>query len=133
MVISEYSTGIFLSVLSIVIDTSANPTGLLLAVPAKITSSILPPLRLFALCSPNTHLTASDMLLFPLPLGPTTAVIPLLNSSFTFSGKDLKPCKSSSFKYIGAPHQKTVFPPTIQCFVLPKTFFPLAGVNFALE
>ena len=34
--------------------------------------------------------------------GPTTAVTPRPNSSFILSGKDLKPCNSSDFKYI--PH-----------------------------
>ena len=66
-------------------------------------SSILSPRSDFAFCSPNTHLTASETLLFPLPFGPTTAVIPLLNSNFTLSEKDLKPCTLNCFKYIDTP------------------------------
>ena len=44
--------------------------------PAKITSGIVPPRKFFADCSPNTQRIASVILLFPLPLGPTTAVNP---------------------------------------------------------
>ena len=65
-----------LSELSKYIETSANPTFFLICVPAKITSSIFKPRRVFTLCSPKTHLTASDILLFPLPFGPTIVVIP---------------------------------------------------------
>ena len=71
--------------------TLAKLTGFLFSVPPKITSSILPPRRVFEDCSPKTHLTASPIFDFPLPLGPTTAVKPLPNSRTVLSGKDLKP------------------------------------------
>ena len=80
-------------------ETSAIPTGLLFSVPEKITSSMRLPLSVLGLCSPSTHFTASEMLLLPLPFGPTTAVIPLLKSSTVLSTKDLKPCISNLFKY----------------------------------
>jgi hypothetical protein len=38
-----------------------------------------------------THKMASDMLDFPLPFGPTIAVIGFSNVSLVFSGNDLKP------------------------------------------
>ena len=47
--------------------------------------------------SPNTQRTASLILLFPLPFGPTTAVTPWWKSSFVLSGNDLKPCISKDF------------------------------------
>ena len=97
---SLYAKGSLPSWLSIRMETSAKPRGFLFSVPANIISSILSPRRLLALCSPSTQRTASETLLLPLPFGPTTAVTPGLNSSFTFSGKDLKPCKSNRFKYI---------------------------------
>ena len=76
------------------------PRDFLPAVPAKITSSILAPLSILGLCSPSTHLMASLILLLPLPLGPTTQVIPLSNSTVTGSAKDLNPCISIFLKYI---------------------------------
>ena len=45
-------------------------------------------------CSPKTHLTASEILDLPDPLGPTTAVIWLSNSIFVLFAKDLKPFSS---------------------------------------
>ena len=56
--------------------TSARPSGARPAVPAKMTSSILPPRRLLAPCSPITQLSASTTLDLPEPLGPTTQVTP---------------------------------------------------------
>jgi hypothetical protein len=50
------------------------------------------------LCSPKTQRTASEILLLPLPLGPTMAVTPLPKDSVVLSGKDLKPDSLSSFK-----------------------------------
>src|SRR5271163_3122108 len=52
------------------------PSGLRSRVPAKITSSILPPRSVFALCSPSTQLTPSRMFDLPQPFGPTTTAIP---------------------------------------------------------
>ena len=59
-------------------DTAAHPIGLRTALPAKMTSTIALPRRLFALRSPRTHLIASTTLLLPQPLGPT---IPMMGSS----------------------------------------------------
>src|SRR5699024_3765660 len=79
------------------------------SVPLKTTSSILEHLRLFGDCSPRTHLIASLILLFPEPLGPTTAVIPLSKVSFVLSGDVLNPCISSDFSNIHTPHNKRLF------------------------
>ena len=79
------------ALLSNVNDTCAIPSGLRSALPAKMTSSILLPRRFFTLCSPNTQRMLSTTLDFPLPLGPTIAVIPLGNSNSTLSAKDLNP------------------------------------------
>ena len=62
-----------------------------LDVPAKITSSMRLDRRLDAAWAPSTHATASTMLDFPLPLGPTTTVIPGSRSRTVVSAKDLKP------------------------------------------
>ena len=86
--------------LSITIDTSANPNDFLACVPAKMMSSDFAPLKDFILCSPNTQRIASDILLFPEPFGPITVVIPGLNSNTVLSAKDLNPCISILFKYI---------------------------------
>ena len=84
-------------------ETSAKPVGLRFSVPAKITSSILLPRKDFMLCSPITQRIASEILLFPLPLGPTIAVMPLPKSRDILSTNDLNPCISSFFKYISTP------------------------------
>ena len=60
-------------------------------VPPKMTSCILAPRRDLLDCSPSTQRMASDRLLLPLPLGPTTAVKPWSNSNRVLSGKDLNP------------------------------------------
>src|SRR3954463_12531958 len=61
------------------------------AVPAKMTSSIFPPRRLLAPCSPSTQAMASTTLDLPEPLGPTTAVMPGSRRSVVGDAKDLKP------------------------------------------
>src|SRR5687767_16024232 len=71
--------------------TSAAPVGLRASEPLKMTSSILSPRRLLALCSPRTHVSASATLLLPQPFGPTMAVTPRSNASSDRSEKDLKP------------------------------------------
>lgn len=73
--------------------------GLRPSEPAKIMSFILPPRRFFADCSPNTQRTASVILLFPLPFGPTTAVTSSSNSIMVLSANDLNPVISIRFKY----------------------------------
>src|SRR5947209_13863978 len=83
--------GSALSVLSIVKVTSARPSGGRPAVPAKITSSILPPRSALAPYSPSTQAMASTTLDLPEPLGPTTQVIPGSSFSVVAEAKDLKP------------------------------------------
>ena len=61
------------------------------AVPAKMTSSILPPRRLFAPCSPITQLSASTTFDLPEPFGPTTHVMPGSSRSVVADANDLKP------------------------------------------
>ena len=82
------------SLLSMVRETLAKPWAFRFWVPPKMTSSILDPRSTLLDCSPNTQRTPSLMLLFPLPLGPTMAVIPSSKVSLVRSGKDLKPCSS---------------------------------------
>src|SRR4051794_6865544 len=71
--------------------TSARPRGGRPEVPAKMTSSILPPRRDFAPCSPITQARASTTLDLPEPFGPTTQVIPGSNRRVVAEAKDLKP------------------------------------------
>ena len=81
------------SELSRISETSAKPTGPRLAVPPKMTSSILAPRREREDCSPSTQRMASDILDLPEPFGPTIAVMPPRNLISVLSGNDLKPCK----------------------------------------
>src|SRR3954453_5079538 len=74
--------------------TSAVAVGLRASLPLKITSSILSPRRLFALCSPITQVMASATLLLPHPFGPTIAVTPLSKASSKRSENDLEPVVS---------------------------------------
>src|SRR6516164_6776003 len=87
------------SVLSMVSVTSARPSGGREAVPAKTTSSILPPRRLLAPCSPITQANASTMFDLPEPFGPTTQVIPGSNRSEVAEAKDLNPRRVRLFTY----------------------------------
>src|SRR5215470_12163759 len=87
------------SVLSMVRVTSARPSGGRDAVPAKTTSSILPPRRLLAPCSPITQAKASTILDLPDPFGPTTQVIPGSNRSDVAEAKDLNPRRVRLFTY----------------------------------
>ena len=73
IVTSAYSIGSAPSVLSMVSWTSARPSGGRPDVPAKMTSSILPPRSDLAPCSPITHASASTTLDLPDPLGPDDA------------------------------------------------------------
>src|SRR5690606_10750021 len=88
---SVYSIGSAPSLLSIVSVTSARPSGARPAVPAKMTSSILPPRNAFAPCSPSTQAIASTTLDLPEPFGPTTHVIPGSSLSVVADAKDLNP------------------------------------------
>src|SRR4051794_24861280 len=71
--------------------TSARPSGARPAVPAKMTSSILPPRSALAPCSPRTHAMASTTLDLPEPFGPTTQVMPGSSRSVVAEAKDLNP------------------------------------------
>src|ERR1700746_140362 len=79
--------------------TSARPSGGREAVPANTTSSILPPRRLLAPCSPITQAKASTMFDLPDPFGPTTQVIPGSNRSEVAEAKDLNPRRVRLFTY----------------------------------
>src|ERR1700734_2833728 len=69
------------------------------AVPAKTTSSILPPRRVLTPCSPITQENASTMLDLPDPFGPTTQVIPGSKRSDVAEANDLNPRKVRDFRY----------------------------------
>src|SRR4051794_26377355 len=101
IVTSEYSIGRAPSVLSIVSRTSARPSGGRPEVPAKMTSSILPPRRDFAPCSPITHASASTTFDLPEPLGPTMQVIPGSSWRVVEEAKDLNPFRVRLFRYNG--------------------------------
>src|SRR5580658_7812083 len=99
IVTSAYSMGRAPSVLSMVSVTSARPRGGREVVPAKTTSSILPPRSDFAPCSPMTQDSASTMLDLPEPFGPTTQVMPGSSLSEVADAKDLKPRNVRLFRY----------------------------------
>src|SRR5580698_4306526 len=79
--------------------TSARPSGAREVVPAKMTSSILPPRSDFAPCSPITQESASTTLDLPEPFGPTTQVIPGSKRSVVADANDLKPRRVMLFRY----------------------------------
>src|SRR5215831_17773314 len=83
-----------------VTETSANPTGLRVSAPLKITSAISSPRSDLADCSPNAQRTASSTLDFPQPFGPTIAVTPSWKLKTVLSANDLKPNSSSDCKCI---------------------------------
>src|SRR3990170_7756281 len=82
--------------------SSARPRGGRPDVPAKMTSSILPPRRLLAPCSPITHARASTTLDLPDPLGPTMQVMPGSSCSVVDDAKDLNPLRVRLFRYTGS-------------------------------
>src|SRR6201985_2070142 len=88
------------SLLSMVSVTSARPSGGRDVVPAKTTSSILPPRRDLAPCSPMTQVSASRTLDLPEPFGPTTQVMPGSKRSVVAEAKDLKPFNVRLFRCI---------------------------------
>src|SRR5690242_3691660 len=96
---SEYSMGSAWSELSMVTVTSARPSGARDDVPAKMTSSILPPRSVLAPCSPMTQASASTTLDLPDPLGPTTAVMPGSKRRVVGEAKDLKPFSVRLLRY----------------------------------
>ena len=87
------------SVLSIVRATSARPSGARPAVPAKMTSSILPPRSDLAPCSPITQASASTTLDLPEPFGPTMHVMPGSSRRWVADAKDLKPFRVRLLTY----------------------------------
>src|SRR5215217_598704 len=99
-VTSVYSMGNSPAELSMVRATSARPRAPRLPVPAKMTSSILPPRSDLGPCSPSTQATASTTLDLPDPLGPTMTVIPGSKSRVVFSANDLNPRRVSDFRNI---------------------------------
>src|SRR5581483_10042032 len=91
------------SLLSMVSVTSARPSGDREVVPAKTTSSILPPRSDLAPCSPMTQERASTTLDLPEPFGPTTQVMPGSRRREVAEAKDLKPRRVRFFRYTDAP------------------------------
>ena len=67
--------------------------------PAKTTSSILPPRSDLAPCSPMTQVNASTTLDLPDPFGPTTQVMPGSKRSVVAEANDLKPRRVRVFRY----------------------------------
>src|ERR1700743_1486850 len=90
------------SELSTVSVTSARPSGARPDVPAKMTSSILPPRSAFAPCSPITQDNASSTLDLPEPFGPTTQVMPGSKRSVVAEAKDVKRFSVRLFRRIRA-------------------------------
>src|SRR5205823_10800331 len=89
------------SVLSMVSVTSARPSGGREVVPAKTTSSILPPRSDLAPCSPITQDRASTTFDLPEPFGPTTQVMPGSRFSVVAEAKDLNPRRVRLLRYTG--------------------------------
>ena len=110
IVTSAYSIGSAPSELSIVSSTSARPSGGRPAVPAKMTSSILPPRRDLAPCSPITQARASTTLDLPEPLGPTMQVMPGSSCSVVVEANDLNPRSVRLLRYKAwiSPHEGPV-------------------------
>ncbi len=102
MVTSARSMGSFPEALSMVSDTSARPSAARDEVPAKMTSSILAERNERGPWAPRTQVTASTTFDLPLPLGPTTTVMPGSNSSTVGSANDLNPFMLSDFRNTGA-------------------------------
>src|SRR4249919_1663256 len=86
-------------------STSARPSGGrpdTPEVPAKMTSSILPPRRDLAPCSPSTQEMASTTFDLPDPFGPTTHVMPGSKRSVVLAANDLNPRRVRLFRYTRA-------------------------------
>lgn len=95
---SVYSIGSALSELSMLTVTSARPSGARDEVPAKMTSSILPPRSVFA-PAPHHPRQGIDHIDLPEPLGPTTAVMPGSKRKVVGAAKDLKPFNVRLLRY----------------------------------
>src|SRR4029077_20252618 len=90
--------------------TSARPSGGREVVPAKTTSSILPPRSDLAPCSPITQDRASTTLDLPEPFGPTTQVMPGSRRRVVAEAKDLKPRRVRLFRYKLPPSVRSPAP-----------------------
>ncbi len=88
---SANATGRRPSELSNSTETSAKPSGLRESLPAKITSSNLPPRKLLLDVSPSDQRNASTKFDLPEPFGPTMAVMPGENVSVVGSANVLNP------------------------------------------
>ena len=81
---------------SMVMVTSASPSGGRLVVPLKMQSAMRSARSDLWLCSPRTHEMASTTLDLPQPFGPTMQVVPdPLNVTMVRSQNDLKPTIST--------------------------------------
>src|SRR4029450_4325249 len=89
-------------------ETSANPTGLRVSLPLKITSAISSPRSDLADCSPSAQRTASSTLDFPQPFGPIMAVMPWWKLKIVLSANDLKPRSSIDCKCMCRPQSRTL-------------------------
>src|SRR5580692_11342826 len=105
MVTSDRSIGSLPDELSMVSETSARPSWGRDEVPAKMTSSIFAERNERGPWAPSTQVTASTTLDLPLPLGPTTTVIPGSNSSTVGSANDLNPFMLSDLRNMERPAQ----------------------------
>src|SRR5690606_22356466 len=99
------------------------PSGGRPAVPAKMTSSILPPRSDLAPCSPITHASASTTLDLPEPLGPTMQVMPGSSWRVVEDAKDLNPFRVRLFRYktttpLGQSERRASAPPQRRGLVL---------------
>src|SRR3712207_4520647 len=97
--------------------TEAIPTGLRSRVPAKMTSSMRLPRRLFADCSPRTQLIASLRFDLPHPFGPTMAAMPAPWKRISErSQKDLNPWSSTRLSLSNgcSPFRPTRFARAVQ-------------------
>ncbi len=91
MLTSGVGSGNAPSALSKVSSTSALPLARRPSLPAKMTSCIDEPRTVLGLCSPSAQMTASAMLLLPLPLGPMITPTPGSKTSSVARANDLNP------------------------------------------
>ena len=108
-------------------DTSARPSGARPEVPAKITSSILPPRNDFAPCSPITQANASTTLDLPEPFGPTTQVTPGSKLSVVALANDLNPRSVRVRRYTAVAYRLSGWETTAQSHALLTPDCPKRG------
>src|SRR5665213_3097387 len=101
IVTSAMSADSLPELLSMVRETSARPRAGRLAVPMKMTSSILAERTVRGPCAPSTQATASTTFDLPLPLGPTTTVTPGSKTRVAGSANDLNPLRVRAFRNTG--------------------------------